>query len=180
VLGPVPCIECICGHWMVSNGLLKIPIGAAMADARTECICGHWMVSNGMSLSCRCCLGLVPHIECICGYCSMVSNGLVSNGLINIPRGAAMADASTEFVYGHWMVSNGLSLPLLGLVPRIECVCGHWMVSKGLQRSTQASNAFVATGWSRNDLWIRCLWPLDGLKMACHNSERLRNDRRKH
>ena len=43
-----------------------------------------------------------------------------------------MADASTEFVCGHWMVSNGLSLPLLGLVLPIECVCGHWMVSNGL------------------------------------------------
>ena len=129
---------------MVSNGLLKIPIGAAMADARTECICGHWMVSNGMSLSCRCCLGLVPHIECICGYC-MVSNGLVSNGLINIPRGAAMANASTEFVYGHWMVSNGLSLPLLGLVPRIECVCGHWMVLNGLVGTAVTAGATAGT-----------------------------------
>ena len=83
-------------------------------------------------------------IECICGYC-MVSNGLVSNGLIKIPRGAAMADASTEFVYGHWMVSNGLSLPLLGLVPRIECVCGHWMVLNGLVGTAVTAGATAGT-----------------------------------
>ena len=102
----------------------------------------------------------------------MVSNGLVSNGLINIPRSAAMADASTEFVYGHWMVSNGLSLPLLGLVPCIECVCGHWMVLNGLVGTavtTGAVLAFAATGWSRrgrNDRRKHQMRsrPLDGLK----------------